>query len=302
VCNINFCQMKFYFLIFLCYCCSVVTSPVFCQFKYATSQRDSFAGYGITVSTPSSISIIGTVHYGNKVFNHKEIYNELKRQKPDIILIENFRIPKKVWGKPFLRLFGHKFTDETIAYQKYMKKFPMVTILPFDTSINGATYLGERNWVTKNVMGKQISELYKNGAMDSADRFMVERVANLFGNSNPFTEFALDTLNMPWMQDKIRAYHDYLENILPKLVAKYLKDTATAERLKNFNTGWILRNDYMVNSVKRITSNYRGKRIIILVGLGHKYYLIDKLSSFQPELLRLLEFPSSTNEGYGNKL
>ena len=42
--------------------------------------------FGQSETSQTEIIIIGTIHSGNKIFNHKTLYEILKKNKPDIIL------------------------------------------------------------------------------------------------------------------------------------------------------------------------------------------------------------------------
>ena len=46
----------------------------------------------------------------------------------------------------------------------------------------------------------------------------------------------------------------------------------------------------MVNQITRYTKQYAGKRIIILTGLSHKYYLQDKLNDRKKNDVKIIEF------------
>jgi hypothetical protein len=62
----------------------------------------SFLNYtislGQSVLSKTEIIIIGTIHTGNKHFNHKTLYEILKRLNPDIILKEHSEKYKRVFG------------------------------------------------------------------------------------------------------------------------------------------------------------------------------------------------------------
>ena len=54
--------------------------------------------FGQTDSSKTEIIIIGTIHTGNKIFNHKTLHKLLKKLNPDIILNENSEKHKPVFG------------------------------------------------------------------------------------------------------------------------------------------------------------------------------------------------------------
>ena len=68
-------------------------------------------------------------------------------------------------------------------------------------------------------------------------------------------------------------------NIIAPLADKYIHDKILVNEFKEELSFWIARNDYMVKRILEVTRNQNGKKIIVLTGLAHKYYLVDKLNN-----------------------
>ena len=66
-------------------------------------------------------------------------------------------------------------------------------------------------------------------------------------------------------------------NIIAPLADKYVYDKILVNEFKEELSFWIARNDYMVKRILEVTRNQNGKKIIVLTGLAHKYYLVEKL-------------------------
>jgi len=64
------------------------------------------------------------------------------------------------------------------------------------------------------------------------------------------------------------------------IARKYLKDITVVNEYKKETTFWIERNDFMVNQIISVAYKQKGKRIIVITGISHKYYLLDKLNRF----------------------
>ena len=77
--------------------------------------------------------------------------------------------------------------------------------------------------------------------------------------------------------------------ILP-LGKKYISDSLLVNNFSNEVQFWNDRNDHMVNQILNYSKQFAGKKIIILTGLSHKYYLQDKLSDLKKSDLRFIEF------------
>ena len=75
------------------------------------------------------------MHYGNKHFNHKTLYQLIDSLNPDIILEESNLEYKQVFGLKtarFLKIF--KPSIEQLTLQTFKKRNKSILILPFDTT------------------------------------------------------------------------------------------------------------------------------------------------------------------------
>jgi hypothetical protein len=47
----------------------------------------------------------------------------------------------------------------------------------------------------------------------------------------------------------------------------------------------------MARQIRTIASEFRGKKIVVLTGLNHKYFLLDELSKYKDALFTSMAFP-----------
>jgi hypothetical protein len=77
-------------------------------------------------------------------------------------------------------------------------------------------------------------------------------------------------------------------NVIVPLARKYMIDSITLnEYISDLNFGKA-RNSFMVQNILDIAFTHKGKRIIVLTGLSHKYFLIDELNKQTMMNLKLL--------------
>ncbi len=62
--------------------------------------------FGQSETSQTEIIIIGTIHNGNKHFNHRTLIDVLQKVKPDIILWEQSKNFKRVFGIKTANFFG----------------------------------------------------------------------------------------------------------------------------------------------------------------------------------------------------
>jgi hypothetical protein len=223
----------------------------------------------------TEIYIIGVLHNGNKYINHKTLYNTLTQLKPDVILWEYNEDFKPVFGLRTARFLKiAKVGIEQLALNKYAKKHKNHKIFGFDTLI-----------VNRKIFLKQSTENEQKlfGILDTVLMDKNDSLAFLdYGRkSNFYYEFILNNrledINKIHITDTSRTIHQWdMERIVP-LSKKYISDTVLAQKYIADLFFWIARNEFMVKKIQGFMDKYPGKRIVILTGLNHKYFLTDGL-------------------------
>lgn len=234
----------------------------------------------------TELFIIGTIHAGNKHFDHHTIYKELSAYKPDVILWEQSTPFKKVWGlqtAAFLKII--KPGIEQLALQKYARRNKQIPILPFDTSFKSRTQYLKAS--TK--MEAAFFDSLSNAWMNEEDLLLYKNYAE---KRNAFIDklfhSKLATINQPDVVATSRdLYRLERESIIP-LAEKYIKDTSLVNAFINDLNFWEARNDFMVQQIQQYLKQFAGKRMLVLTGLNHKYYLLDRLSALENDTLQFI--------------
>ena len=244
--------------------------------------------FGQSETSQTQIIIIGTIHSGNKLFNHKTLYEILKNNKLDIILFEQNIKYKRVFGlrtANFLNIW--KPGIEQLALQKFSRLNKDIQILPFDTTITS-----RKNYIKNLLTVKQTfhDSLYraKKSILDSIIYADFTYKQNLFYSF--IDTLTLSRINQSDIIDKSRELYYLEEKVILPLGKKYISDSLLVNNFSNEVQFWNDRNDYMVNQILYYSKQYAGKKIIILTGLNHKYYLKDKLNDRKKNDVKIIEF------------
>jgi hypothetical protein len=94
-----------------------------------------------------------------------------------------------------------------------------------------------------------------------------------------YIEGSLSNINSPAVYEKEISIREMEINIIAPLADKYVNDKILVNEFKEELSFWIARNDYMVKRILEVAKKQNGKKIIVLTGLAHKYYLVDKLKN-----------------------
>lgn len=230
-------------------------------------------------TAPAEIIIIGTIHTGNKKFNHKALFKAINKLKPDMILREQDKPYKPVFGLSLVRFFKiGKPSIEQLSVQKYAQRNKNCQIVPYDTLIpNRRGYV--KKWIGIN--NRFFAQLDK-ASMSVADSMLYRDFRKI--NKDYYTAVVRSTLAEINHADVMDRTH-HLYNIEKKQVLHlgklYIKDTATVQDFEKTVIFWEKRNNYMAEQVIKIARENPGKKILVLCGLNHKYYLTQRLTEAQ---------------------
>lgn len=230
-------------------------------------------------TSPAEIIIIGTIHTGNKKFNHKTLYKTISAIAPDMILREQDKPYKPVFGLSLVRFFKiGKPSIEQLSVQKYAQRNKNCDIVPYDTLIPD-----RRGYVKKwiGVNNRFFAQL-DNASKSASDSILYSDFRKM--NKDYYAGVVRSTLaeiNHAAVMERTRHLYEVEKKQVLAMGKSYIKDTATVADFEKTLIFWEKRNNYMAEQVIKIASENPGKKILVLCGLNHKYYLTQRLQQAQ---------------------
>ena len=240
-------------------------------------QWGAFGYIAAEAEKKTEIQIIGVIHSGNKNINYNALSNFLVEQNPDIILWEQEDEFKRVFGLlTAYRLKIARPTVEQMALQKLTQKNKSLPILGFDT-----LFKSKKDYIKKSIkINDSIHEQLYHARLTVEDSLAYDKYAKLRNETlDQYLEGTLSNVNSPAVYEKEISIREMEKNIIAPLADKYVYDKILVNEFKEELSFWIARNDYMVKRILEVAKNQNGKKIIVLTGLAHKYYLVDKLKN-----------------------
>lgn len=254
-----------------------------CLIVFITNLSLFAQGYG----KQTEILIIGVVHNKTKKISYKQLYQALEKNKPDVILweqSENFK--REIGLRTGYRLKIISPGTEQLALQVFNKKNRLIPILGFDTSFSSKKkYIKE----TIRISDVFFAKLYQS-KLNKEDSLKYRTYVDFTNNYlDDIYNKPLEEINLPVIYNKAKEKDEMESNIIIPLAKKYMTDSiALNEYLSDLDFGKS-RNSYMAQKILDIVYAQAGKRIIVLTGLSHKYFLIDELSKQNNKDLKLLD-------------
>lgn len=248
--------------------------------------------------TAATVCILATVHQPNPNYNADSIVAILNLFQPDLILTEEDTLLFETYHKEykqnlqkplFARLgrsfgFGHPEENEGRAIRKYKINHSSVDIRPYDYEGRNAFYEKNNTFSRENEVSNRIESLANNHSLNGEQT----KIWSAYGKMN-------DTLNnlnnqTPYFINQ-QVYYDVTERRQEYQYRKVAEIINTNDSLKGYRDFyktnaefWDMRNKVMAEHIAVFIRQYPKKRIMVLAGSMHKYYLLKKLASLQDQL------------------
>lgn len=257
--------------------------------------------------TITTVCILATVHQPTDHYNAGSIFNILTAFQPDLILteedtalFENYHQRYEQTLKPswFARLgrsfgFGHPDEIEGRAVRKYKIIYPAVAIRPFDYEGRNDFYQKHNSFANEAAIGNAFERLSKNGSLGTSQASVYLPYLEMNRQLDSIIQLSPYQINQEnfYELSALRQHYQY---------GRLLNVVNTNDSLKKYREFykvnadfWDTRNKKMAEHILNFVALNPGKRIMVLTGAMHKYYLLKELFPLQSGLkFRLREYYS----------
>lgn len=243
-----------------------------------------------TSSTRTEVYVIGSMHFETNNFKRDDLYSYINKVAPSIILYEsdeqtvNRMVKRTDFINQLMNLFQKGNKVESFVALRYVKHHPESKVVGYEWEDRDRFHF-KHNY-QKN-MGKLIGtahKLIREKALSNqeseiiSDYHEVRKKYNNLGNSKTLYDF-----NNRIADSIIKLRQDFVYDKIPQI----LKTKELSDDLKEFlpvhMKYWDTRNMAMVKNIVHQIKNNPNKRIVVLTGFTHRYYLIDELKKLEEE-------------------
>jgi hypothetical protein len=248
--------------------------------------------------TITTVCILATVHQANPNYNADSIVAILTLFQPDLILTEEDSVLFETYHKGynqtlqkplFARLgrsfgFGRPEEIEERSVRKYKISHPAVDIRPFDYESRNAFYEKNNTFSKEDEVGNKLESLASSHSLTQEQTKIwsnydnINDTLNKLSNQTPYSINQQDYYDLTERRQKYQ-YHKIAEII-------NCNDSLREYRVfyKANADFWDIRNKKMAEHIANFSRQYRKKRIMVLTGSMHKYYLLKELAPLQDKL------------------
>jgi len=233
----------------------------------------------------TEIIVIGTLHKPESNFNSETLFNILEDIQPDFILEE-------LDSSFFTSDFRHKDisnSNEGMACEKYIEKYPTVKLRPYEFEGRNEYRINIGSRPTDGLTTKLIDSLNKVDLLSDTEAKIHNKYKALLEPLIVLASKSPENFNNP-STDSICAERQYYQYKMLTRITNKRNEFATRFHTKpngekiSYRDGyqlasdfWDLRNETMAKNIMRISEQNNGKKIVVLCGFMHRYYIISEL-------------------------
>ncbi|KIO52858.1 hypothetical protein [Flavobacterium hibernum] len=234
--------------------------------------------------------VIGTVHFPTKNINADTIYKVLENLKPDIVLMESD-----------MTNFNSDFTfkktydeNEWNAVLKYKANFKNTLFRPIE--FEGRNDYRKQNGIqNSDAVVNEINTLDSLNTLSIKHKKIWNRFVDLSNSLNELDNSSLIEINSIATSNLVNERQFYQYQKINEIVdensefAKLKIKTATKDAIsfrelyKRYCYFETLRNRTIIDNILKWKTQYPDKKIVVLIGFYHKYFLVNELKWKQKE-------------------
>jgi len=245
-----------------------------------------------SINSKTEVYVVGTVHYETEKLKRDSFYNYIHKISPSLILYESDslivrRMTKRIdFINQLMSAFKKENKVESFVSLRYLKHHPEAQVLSYEWEERDAFHRTHNynsfsskmigallNSYRQNVLTSEQSAVMKKYSELNTEYFKIGRNAKVIYDLN---NDRADSIT------RERQFYHY------KLIPEIIRERPELEAYKDFvplhMQYWDTRNKAMAANILFHIKRNPNKKIVVLTGKTHRYYLIDELKKYQEDL------------------
>lgn len=234
---------------------------------------------GQEVNNRTEIVVVGTVHSPTAKFTEETLVAILRRVNPELVLLEldpsffdsSFALPEKY----------RNISLESKAAVAYGSA-AAVKLRPFDIEGRNKFYQEHDYFKRELSLNREIGRMYGAGQLSPEAKLLFEGLRALAAVRDSCGAERPEVINSSACDTAVEKKQGYAFKGIGKIVGL----TPALKEFKPFwslaDDFWARRNDAMVTNIVRHSKELKARRVVVLCGFEHRYYLRSKLGGLAP--------------------
>jgi hypothetical protein len=233
----------------------------------------------------TEIIVIGNLHNPAPNYNPDTLFNILERLKPDFILRE---LDSSFFTSDF-RYKNPSKQNEGLASQEYIEKYPTTQLRPYEFEGRNQYRIDNGMRPTDGLTLSLLDSLYKADLLTNSEAEIFKTYKALLEPLKVLAAKSPENFNNS-TTDSIcekRQFYQYqmvpkITNVRPEFANRFLvkpdgEKISYRDGYQLWADFWDLRNQTMAKNILTIAELNNGKKIVVLTGFMHRYYILKEL-------------------------
>ncbi|RTQ48924.1 hypothetical protein EJV47_15130 [Hymenobacter gummosus] len=231
-------------------------------------------GGSVPAPAPVELVIVGTVHRPTRLFNPDSVAGILERVRPDLILVEL----DSSFFTPAFELKQPARENEDLGVARYRRLHPRVPLRPFDIEGRNEFHRRHELLTRPGEVLAQLDALYQARQLTPAQGSVLDRYYALTDSLNRYNRQRPGIINRPGVYALAARRQHYHFQELRRVVEQRPELTEYRAFCRLYADFWDQRNRTMARHIRQFAGLGQARRIVVLVGHAHKYYLLRELA------------------------
>lgn len=236
----------------------------------------------------TELIVIGNIHQPVPNYNSDTLLSILEQIRPDLILHE---VDSSFFTKDF-KFNNPSDGNEQQASEKYVARYPLTKIRPFEFEGRNKYRIEQGMRPTDGLTLELLDNLYRHSLLTAEHQQIVSAYHQLTDSLKEIATHAPRHFNNTRTDSIAQQRQRYQYQEISKIVAER-DEFADAHHTKpngqkiSYRDGyllwadfWDLRNKTMAKNIMKHVHRNPNRRIVVLTGFLHRYYLLNELKKF----------------------
>lgn len=218
----------------------------------------------------TEVVVIGTVHNDTANFKAETLVNILKKVNPDLILLE---FDSSFFDSSFALLDKYQAISLESRAATLLQQSSKIKVRPYDIEGRNRFYAEHNYFKLEGDLNRELNKLYGNNGLSTEAKLIFETLLSLSAIRDSFGAERPEVINSSASDTALEKKQYYSFKGIKRIIE-------LTPALKEFNAFgsladdfWAHRNEEMMRNIIRNSKEFQGKRIVVLCGFEHRYYL-----------------------------
>jgi hypothetical protein len=222
----------------------------------------------------TEVIVISTVHNDTAYFKAETLVDILKMVNPELLLLE---FDPSFFDSSFALLEKYQAISLESIAATTLQKASKVKVRPYDIEGRNQFYAEHNYFKLEGELNRELNRLYGNDGLSPEAKSLFEALLALSAIRDSFGAERPEVLNSSACDTAIekKQYYSF------KGIKRIIELTPALKAFDVFaglaDDFWVRRNEEMIKNIIRYSKEFQGKRIVVLCGYEHHYYLKKRL-------------------------